>query len=124
MIETVTTVVEIATNPLVQLGAGALFALGLALFAYAIRTRPRVRDVAQDLADLEAEIEPWVIQAEKQLLGGEAKYSRVLDQAEDWLRQQGITGRRGRLIKKYLPMLIETAVKKVDPKPKLPAKAS
>lgn len=111
-IETLQTLWAIATNPVVQLGGAALLALALALAGYAIKTQPKAADVAQDLADLTEEIEPWVLQVEKTLLRGEAKYSAVLDRAEAWLSAQGITGRRGRLIQKYLPAIIEVAAKK------------
>lgn len=115
-IETISTLWAIATNPAVQLGAAALFALALALAGYAIRTQPKVADVAQDLADLSEEIEPWVREAERAILRGEDRYSAVFDKAQAWLAEQGITGRRGRLILKYLPGIIEATVKKVDPK--------
>lgn len=118
-IETITTILGLVNNPLVQLGGAALLGLALTLAAYAIHTQPKVADVAQDLADLAEEVEPWVVQLEKSLLRGEAKYSAVLDRAEAWLLTQGITGRRGRVVQKYLPALIEVAVKKAraDQKP-------
>jgi hypothetical protein len=116
-IETIQTLWAIATNPMVQLGGTALLALALMLLSYAIRTQPKVTDVAQDLADLSEEIEPWVIEAEKTFMRGEARYSAVVNKAQAWLKEQGITGRRGRVVQKYLPALIEVAVKKADPKP-------
>lgn len=110
--DTVTTIIALLNNPLIQLGGGALLALFLALAGYLVRTQPKAKDVAQDLADLTEEIEPWAKEAEKLLLSGEAKYSRVLDQAQAWLKENGITGRRGRLLQKYLPALIEIGAKK------------
>lgn len=115
-IDTISTLWAVATNPAVQLGAAALFALALALAGYAIKTQPKAADVAQDLADLSEELEPWAIEAERAFLQGSARYSSVFDQAQAWLKAQGITGRRGRLIQKYLPALIEVAAKKADHK--------
>lgn len=114
--ETVTTVLALLNNPFVQIGGTALFALALALLSYAIRTQPTVRDVAQDLADLSEEVEVWVREIEGRLLPGHMKYTFVLDRAQAWLAAQGITGRRGRVILKYLPGIIEVIVKGVDPK--------
>lgn len=111
--ETVMTIWSIVTNPAVQLGASALGVLTLALAGYAVKTQPKVKDVAQDLADLSEEIEPWVRDAEKLLLSGTSKYSRVLDQAQEWLKANGIVGAKGRLVQKHLPALIELAVKSV-----------
>lgn len=109
-IDTVNTVIQIATNPAVQLGVGAVLSLMLMLLGYLIKTQPKAADVAQDVADLEAELEPWVIEAEKTLLRGDVKYSTVLGKARDWLAAQGITGRKGRIVAKYLPLLIEKTV--------------
>lgn len=124
MFQAITTIAALATNPAVQLGGAALFALAAILAAYAIRTQPKAADVAQDLADISEEIEPWVIEAENRFLLPREKYRAVLDQAQAWLKEQGITGRRGRFIQKHLPALIELTVKKVDPKPQAPAKAA
>lgn len=115
-ITTITTIVNLLGNPLVKIGAPLLLTLALALAAYAIKTQPKVADVAQDLADLAEEVEPWVIWAEDNFKAGDHKYSAVLDKAEAWMKSSGITGQRGRVVKKYLPALIEAAVKKVDPK--------
>lgn len=112
-IETIKTIYEVASNPLVQVGGAALLTLALALAGYAIKTQPKAADVAQDVADLSEELEPWVIELEKTLLRGELKYSAVLNKAQAWMLEQGITGRRGRIIKKYLPLLIESTVTKV-----------
>lgn len=111
--ETIMTIWTIVTNPAVQLGMAALGTLALALAGYAVKTQPKVKDVAQDLADLSEEIEPWVRDAEKLLLSGDQKYSKVLDQAQEWLKLNGVVGTRGRLVQKHLPALIEVAVKSV-----------
>lgn len=113
---TLTTVISLINNPFVQIGSAAAFALLLALVGYFIRTEPKVAGVAQDLADLSEEVEVWVRQAEAGGLPGVTKYAIVLDRAQSWLAANGVTGRRGRLIQKYLPALIEATVKKVDPK--------
>lgn len=111
-VDTINTIWQLATNPLVQIGGAALFTLALVLAAYAIRTQPKAADVAQDVADLSEELEPWVLEFERTILRGEARYSAVMDRAQAWMKAQGIEGRRGRLIEKHLPLLIEVAVKK------------
>jgi hypothetical protein len=103
----------VASNTLVQ--AIALSAAG-AVATYLVRTNPKAADVAQDLADLELEIEPWVIRAERMWPDGAARRRQVLADVKAWLAERGINGRRGRLLSKYAGVALEVAVKRVDPK--------
>jgi hypothetical protein len=121
-LETAAAVIATLNNPLVQLGLAGALAAGSVLAGYLIQTQPKVAEVAQDLADLDAEIGPWVAQAERLLAPGTTKYSEVEGKARDWLAARGIVGRKGRLVQKYLPALIEKAVA-LQPQPPYQKKA-
>jgi hypothetical protein len=108
--ETAALVAAIISNPLVQLGVTGVVAIGGVLAGYLISTQPKAKDIAQDLADLDAEIGPWVLQAAALFKPGEMKYAQVEGQAKDWLASRGVIGRKGRLAEKYLPAFIEKAV--------------
>ena len=114
--ETIANLWAIVQDPRVWLVMMAIATMLKFSFAYVIKTKPKAKDVAQDLADLSEEVEPWVRQAEMLLLRGDSKYSSVIDKAQAWMKEQGIEGAKGRVLMKYLPALIEIAVKKVDPK--------
>lgn len=109
-VQTVTTVINTLNNPLVQLGFGAAVAIGGVVLGALVQSQPKARDIAQDAADLDAALGPWVAQAEALIAPGDRKFARVESQAKDWLAQRGIVGRRGAFVKKYLPLAIEKAV--------------
>lgn len=103
----------LASNPLVQLGGAALGTAVLLLLAVLIKANPKAADVAQDLADLAEELEPWVNQADALHVPGAERAAIVRNKAEAWLKEQGITGLRGRVVKKHLPALLEVTVKRI-----------
>ena len=114
-LDTAAVIVATLNNPVVQLGLQGALAVGGALAAYLVATQPKAKDVAQDLADLEEEVGPWVDRAAALDLPGAKKAQTVNTWAKDWLTARDITGRKGRLLLKYLPALIEVAVKKQPP---------
>lgn len=115
-IKTLVAIWQFANDPVVQEAAAAAVVLLGILFGYLIKTRPGVREFAQELSDLSREVEPWVRQAEALPLPGVDKFTEVYRRFQAWLKFQGIEGRAARVLRKALPVFVEAAVRRVQPK--------
>ena len=105
-------------HPAAQLVAFVGVSVAALAAAALVKTSPEAAAYAQDLADLSEEVEVWVAQAEKLFPAGPDKLRHVLDRYQAWAEAQGIRGQRGRVLAKYLPAVIEIAVKRQEvPKP-------
>jgi hypothetical protein len=104
------------THPGTQLAGGVALAVAALAAAALVKTNPQAAAYAQDLADVSEEIEVWVVEAERLFPAGPDKLRHVLDRYQAWAGAQGIRGQRGRVLAKYLPGLIEAAVRRVDPR--------